>query len=196
MQMYFDTGDLVMLLKNLYSGHIRYEIAKGRSQSIGKATGKRDVDWKKPAAIKRLDCSGFVQYVIHETTRQYYKIPAGSSKQKTWLKDNDFLNYKIKRESIKIPYKREAPKHDNNVRIAFKDTIQEIPKTKTTAKVEKKVGHVWLVINGKTYESTATGGKKIGTKSFPWSNRTNIVDSFFLLGKAPNFQITKLGYNF
>lgn len=196
MQMHFDAGDLVMLLKNLYSGHIRYEIAKGRSQSIGKATGKRNEDWKKPAAIKSLDCSGFVQYVIHETTRQYYKIPAGSAKQKEWLEANKFLDYKLKGESIKIPYKREAPKHDNNVRIAFKKTSPEIPKTKTKPKVDKKVGHVWLVINGKTYESTATGGKKIGTKSFPWSNRTNAVDSFFLLGRAPNFHITKLGYNF
>jgi hypothetical protein len=196
MQMLFDTVDLVMLLKNLFAGHIRYDIAKGRSQSIGKATGKRDEDWTKPAAIKRLDCSGFVQYVIHETTRQYWKIPTGSVKQKDWLVANKFLNYQQKGESIKIPYKRESPKCDNLVRIAFKQTIPGKAKTKTSAEVEKKVGHVWLVINGKTYESTATGGKTIGPKSFPWSKRTNAVDYFFLLGRAPNFRINQLGYNF
>lgn len=178
MQMLFDANKLALLLRNLYSGHIRYD----RNTGVGKAGGKRGTEWIKPANITNLDCSGFVQYVIHETTKQFWKIPGGSVKQRDWFVDNDYLRI--------TTYSSEAPKQDNCVRIAFKDTIT-IPATATTPKVKQQVGHVWLVINGKTYESTATGGKAIGPKSFPWSDRTNDADDCFFLGQAPNFQMHK-----
>ncbi|MHC4268122.1 MAG: hypothetical protein ACYSTS_06615 [Planctomycetota bacterium] len=179
MQMQFDAISLAMLLKNLFSGHIRYKLG-------GKATGKRDADWIEPAAINNLDCSGFVQYVIHETSRQYFKIPSGSVNQRDWFVNNNFLS---------INYSSEAPKHDNCVRIGFKDTIQAKLKTPTTPARKKQIGHVWFVINAKTYESTGRGGKAIGTKSLLWSDRTSDADDFFFLGTVPGFGMAKLAFD-
>lgn len=185
-EMVFETPFLVDLLCDLFAGHIKYQRgtetiknAKGKEikRALGKASGKQGKKWKSPSAIKGLDCSGFVQYVIHESTTHYYKIPQGSINQLNWLEEEGFHNYG------KDAYENEAIKKDDTVRIAFRKRKSGNP-----------VGHVWLVINGRTYESTPKKdetsnlkNKKIGPKSFKYSVRTDEVDHFYLLGRAPRF---------
>ncbi len=186
-EMNFDTSTLAYLLFNLYAGHIRYDMTGSRGKAEPR---RRHVAWKKPSAISRLDCSGFVQYVIHESTTGGLRIPQGSMKQREWLAKNGYNNYGRYR-SASAAYATLAQTSDDTVRIAFRNKIIG----SGTPTNPYQVGHVWFVINGKTYESTATGGKAIGPKSLAWSVRRSIVDHFFLLGRVPGFSLhqTALG---
>jgi hypothetical protein len=168
--MNFDTDVLVALLGELHNSvQINYVIGPG----IGKVSNLERTD---PAVIHGLDCSGFVQYVIYKATTTKIRIPQGSVNQKDWL----LARYR------EADYVTEAPRNDNCVRIAFRNTVPEKPATKTRSKIKKKVGHVWLVINGKTYESTKKNGNN-GPAILRWSERTSEADHFFFLGAAPGF---------
>ena len=73
------------------------------------------------------------------------------------------------------------------MRIAFRATNLKLKKqTSGGGSAQKGVGHVWLTINGKTYECTTKYGNN-GPASFPFSARTNDVDAYYLLGSAPGF---------
>ena len=70
------------------------------------------------------------------------------------------------------------------VRIAFRDAVWE---GEGGSRKRTKEGHVWLVINGLTYESTSKRGRAQGPKSFDWSTRTLSAHHCYSLGAAPHF---------
>jgi len=78
-----------------------------------------------------------------------------------------------------INYSDEAYKIDNTVRIAFRARTPEL------------VRHVWLIINGHTYEST-TRSHSNGPTSFHWYEREDSADSCYMLGAIPNFLIERV----
>jgi hypothetical protein len=169
----FDFYKMGKIIETLLNANISYERNKG--------AGK--VNLKTPVSnIKTLDCSGFVQYVIYQTTMNNTKISQGSSNQRDDIKA---LGCSM------VSYKDTAKRMDGIVRIAFKKTIsvkvidpvtkkpQLDPTTKRPIRKKTQVGHVWLVINGKTFESK--GG--VGPTTLDWNQRTSDVDNgFFTLG--------------
>lgn len=141
----------------LRDGHVRYEIGEG----LGKIRRLSDA----PSTVTGLDCSGFVQYMIYRCTDPHVRIPAGSWHQEQYFRNNHY---------VEIPYADHAWKNDDVVRIGFRDRTADL------------IRHVWLVINGFTYESTKRAGRN-GPTSFHWSARTEQADNFYIVGPASNF---------
>lgn len=141
----------------LRDGHVRYQIGDG----LGKVRHLSDA----PSTVTGLDCSGFVQYMIYRCTDPHVRIPAGSSLQEQYFRNNHY---------VEIPYADHAWKNDDVVRIGFRDRTDNL------------IRHVWLVINGFTYESTTRAGRD-GPTSFHWSARTEQADNFYIVGPTRNF---------
>jgi len=116
-----DMDKLLEVAKQMMDGHISY--------GLGSKAPSLSCD---PSAIKAIDCSGFVRYIIYKATGGAVHMPDGSWVQHDWCKHQQFMT---------ADYKTEAQQQDNWLRIAF------LPKH------EKHPGHVWLVLNGKTLES-------------------------------------------
>ncbi len=161
--MEFDSGQLVDPLTRMMAAGIRYEM----NGMIGKA---RPLS-KEPEEVRQLDCSGFFEYVLYRTTRQHLNLPAGSRRQRSWLQNEGYRD---------IEYSAGAPMIDNIVRVGFRDGARDADGNRT------KVGHVWLVINGNTYEASSRRSVG-GVGSIRWSERTDHADHCFELGAAPLF---------
>lgn len=160
--MEFVSSALLSTIYALSNGHVRYQIGEG----LGKVHPLTNV----PASVSGLDCSGFTQYVIYRSTVHNVRIPQGSHRQETWFRTNGYAE---------VPYDENAWKTDNVVRIGFRDKTPEL------------IRHVWLVINGFTYESTTKRGRN-GPTSFRWDARSDQADNCFVLGNAPNLLWTEL----
>ncbi len=169
--MEFSTTELVSRLAKLFAANIRYEM----SGMVGKV---RPIT-RDPADIGQLDCSGFVEYVIYHTTTNRHDIPAGSRRQWSWFRDNGYAE---------VDYPTFAPRNDDVVRIGFR--AAEHGRNDEGERVRTKAGHVWLVINGSTYEST-TRGRNNGVSSLNWDARTDQADAFYTLGSASGFMILR-----
>ncbi|RVT87276.1 hypothetical protein DXV76_04135 [Rhodobacteraceae bacterium CCMM004] len=178
--MVFDTLALVRVIRELLAAPIRYDMTglNGKVRPLTNDVGQ----------ISALDCSGFVQYVVYQATTANERIPMGSRRQRSHVQDT----------TAHIDYPTFAPCHDDTVRIGFRDAVwvddldgngqQQIDRA--TGRVKRKrdpVGHVWLVINGRTYESTPRGGRSQGPKSLLWSARTADANHFFQLGTCTGF---------
>lgn len=160
--MEFVSSTLLSTISALSDGHVRYQIGPG----LGKA---RPLDCS-PQSISGLDCSGYVQYVIRRSTVHNVRIPGGSSNQEDWFRAAGYTE---------VPYDDHAYKTDDVVRIGFRDRSPDL------------IRHVWLVINGFTYEST-TKRRRNGPTSFRWDVRSDQADNCFVLGNAPNLLWTEL----
>jgi hypothetical protein len=172
----FDSDALAFLIANLSTGKTTYKRVGGAGKISGAKLGTIP-----PGEIKHLDCSGFVQLVLYRTTIQQLKLPQGSVKQRDWLVDNGYKPQNFGNSDYPATnYATGGPATDNVVRIGFRDTLRNSEGVKTS------VGHVWLVINGKTYESTSMF-HNIGPTSRKWSDRSHEVGDFFTLGPASNF---------
>jgi hypothetical protein len=90
------------------------------------------------------DCSGYVRWLLYNLGVKDF--PDGSWYQRAWCDSHNFKRTAYEHAVLK----------DDRLRIAFIDGGNG------------KVGHVWLVINGKTIESC--GGR--GTCRRPWDAKT------------------------
>jgi hypothetical protein len=199
----FDSFEFQLILANIMAANIEYDIGKDRH---GKIKGKvKKIDMGShllEANITALDCSGFVRYVVYNATHGRLDLKGGSDKQRGFLEDEGFGHFdRQKGISIKQYYQREAAKMDDHVRIGFRKTIYEKGadgKNKKNAAgkltvADGGVGHVWLVVNGKTYESTKKSGPQgqsnDGPSSLDWNQREDEVSDLFLLGISPGFSV-------
>lgn len=91
---------------------------------------------------KRIDCSGFVRYIIYHSTDEHLAIPDGSFNQKAWIQTRAPL----------VSY------HDvgSDMASLFIAFISPTP--------SHRIGHVWMIRGGVTYESH--GG--VGPNSRRW----------------------------
>ncbi|MCP5072564.1 MAG: hypothetical protein GY947_04620 [Rhodobacteraceae bacterium] len=165
----FSTENLVSVLGDLMTMNIRYEM----NGMVGKV---RNLAGTSTSEIRQLDCSGFVEYVIYQTTIHHHNIPSGSRRQRNF----------IERDHDEVDYNANASLLDEMVRIGFRDAVWE---GSGDNRRRTGVGHVWLVINGITFESTSRNGRNQGPKSFSWETRVDDADHFFTLGRAPNFRM-------
>lgn len=97
--------------------------------------------------FKLSDCSGFVRWLLFKGTDGKTTLPDGSWIQETWC-DNEGFN--------KNPYASVADNKDDYLRVAFIKAYRG------------KVGHIWLIHNGKTIE--CYGGVGVGRR--PWNTKT------------------------
>lgn len=101
---------------------------------------------KAPSAISRIDCSGYARYMIYHAADRF-QIPDGSWIQREWCEKNGLEQ---------ISYSA-AVKEKNALSIAFATAGKN---------GVGKVGHVWFIHNGSTYESYS--GEGVG--SLPATN--------------------------
>jgi cell wall-associated NlpC family hydrolase len=118
------------------------------TEHIGRVKYKLGV---KPAVSTKLcdvttaDCSGWVRWLMYHAAG--VELPQGSWFQKEWF---DTRNFK------KSDYKIVAACKDNRLRVAFFDPDKS------------GVGHIWLILNGKTIECYS--GQGVGRRR--WNNST------------------------
>jgi cell wall-associated NlpC family hydrolase len=82
--------------------------------------------------FKRIDCSGFVRWVLYQASGKTLNFKDGSVQQHEWIKEHGFKVSDVASGKLK----------DGRVRIAF-----------LTPTDGGGVGHVVLILNGKTAES-------------------------------------------
>lgn len=180
----FDPMRLWLTLSNLAAARIRYERSKG--------AGKVGTLSTEPATLHRrragIDCSGYVQYVVYQGSSNHQRIPAGSVRQREWLDESGFTAFSG--NSFVGPddvYLYEAGKIDDIVRIGFRKTDARLKKqSETTGSRGAGVGHVWLILNRRTYECT-TKRPANGPASFGYEIRAEECDALFKLGPAAGF---------
>lgn len=114
---------------------------------------------KAPSAIKLLDCSGYVRKQIYGSA-DGFQIPDGSVNQRVYMERNGLEQ---------VGYKTAATDRDDTLFIAF-----ATPNTNGVG----KVGHVWFVLNGKTYESYSSKG--VGSLPATQSWRASHVHKTFV----------------
>ena len=172
----FDFYKMGKIINTLLDSNIIYQM---KDKVTGKAVGKVRPITKAANTITRLDCSGFVDYVIYQTSVGNKRLKAGgTSTQRGEISKGGYAISSYDRNG--------AGKMDGIVRIAFrKNKYKRIPDEDNPGKTKvkrTKIGHVWLIINGKTFEAT-TKGTANGPTSFNWSERTSSCNGgCFILG--------------
>ncbi len=189
----FDTFELGLTLANLSASDLKYKL--GKDPITGKTRGKiSDITTPSHRLNHRFpgfDCSGFIRYVLYNGTNGRLDLTGGTHNQKTALANKKFKHFNGSgARTIKNEYKSEAAKLDDMVRIGFR--AAKFDQKADGTRERSRVGHVWLIINGKTYESTTKGGRNKGPKSFNWNIRENEVSEFFVLGRVPGFESKRL----
>jgi cell wall-associated NlpC family hydrolase len=122
--------------------------------------GSKDPTPKAPLPIdfKKIDCSGHFRGAINLMTKGKVLPPDGSWIQLEWCLKQGFKRSDFKSTLLK----------DNVIRVAISNTA-----------VTKKVGHIWITFNGKSYESWSGNGPGIRPASTPVLER--IVTDVFAL---------------
>lgn len=134
----------------LMDGHVSY--------SFGSKASPLSAD---PSAIHRIDCSGFVQYVIYHSALSPIRWPAGSYNQEVYCRDAGFR---------RVPYD-DASLQDDWLRIAFLPSRNGNPR------------HVWFILNGVTLESY--GGHGPGSRPWDTARLRNNVSACYELSPVP-----------
>jgi cell wall-associated NlpC family hydrolase len=137
---------LLDIAKNMEANHCGYKLG-AKAPTLG--CDSHD--------IKRIDCSGFVRYIIYRITSGMVKLPDGSWRQHEWCSDQGF---KL------VRYNEVAFLHDGRLRIAFKNA-------------DGGVGHTWLILNGETIE--AYGGQGVGRRPWDTLKLKKLVDACYVL---------------
>jgi hypothetical protein len=135
---HIERGYLLEIAGELMDGHVSYGLGS-KAPSLH----------CKPSQITKIDCSGFVRYLIYQATDRRVIIHDGSVQQREWCEGHGLA---------KVDYSS-AAKNDGWLRIAF------ISPRKAHKGSKAVPGHVWLVLNGRTLESH---GKHIGPDRRPW----------------------------
>lgn len=112
----------------------------------------------KPADIKKIDCSGFVQYLLYHVATPSLKIRAGSWHQNKYFEDNHFEQ---------VDYATEASKRDGILRLGY---------------FRGSPGHIWLVLNGETIESS--GGKGPNRRAWSTGVLKSKVQRCYVVGRV------------
>ena len=108
-----------------------------------------------PSKVKKIDCSGFVQYLLYTVTNGSVRIRAGSWHQNKYFEDNNFEQ---------VDYQTQASKKDGILRLGY---------------FKGSPGHIWFVKNAMTIESS--GGKGPNRRSWSTSSLKNNVKRCYVI---------------
>lgn len=146
--LWIDRDKLLALVGELTAGHVSYGLGSKASLTT------------EPKDVKKIDCSGFVRYLLYKATDGQVKMPDGSWHQNKWCDDNGFA---------KVDYAAEAGLNDSWLRLGY------FPKKKGMA-----AGHIWFVLNGQTIESH--GGKGPNRREWDTKVLKNNVTRCYKIG--------------
>ena len=144
---WIDSSALTDVHNQMSDGHVAY--------GFGAKASSLDAD---PSKITKIDCSGYVRYLIYQATDKQISMLDGSVRQHEWCRDQKLA---------KVAYST-CGENDGWLRIAFYQ------------KTKNHVGHVWLILNGQTLESYGHHGP--GSK--PWRDRSKIADACYKLAQT------------
>ena len=113
--------------------------------------------------FRRIDCSGFVRWALWVATKGAVLLPDGSYVQNDWCAARGFKHGDYK------TYGNTAL-HDGHLRLCFH---------KPGGRGGDSIGHVWLVLNGKTLESFGGHGPGARDWDHPWFKDS--VDDVYVL---------------
>lgn len=177
----FHTESLAHVLDELITSGLPYERDKGK----GKFASGQTPDTAIRKARRRnegLDCSGFVRYVLFRATLGRLHLTGGSESQ---LKAVKAAGYKLYEPTDFAAQQRRV---DDVLRIGFLDTHRGTNAAGETVKT--RVGHVWLTLNGYTYESSSSGhGPSVRAPGRQHARPDNLAE----LGPVPGFSRLTLG---
>ncbi len=179
----FDVFKLSLILANMLASDVKYDIGKKSGQGKVKKIGTNShlIDGKGIG----LDCSGFVRYVLYNSTMGALNLTGGSVSQRDALITKGFTHFNGSgAKSVESEYRQEAAKRDDQLRIGFRSTKSKLQPDGSRKKTQ--IGHVWLIINGKTFECTTKSGNN-GPCSLNWDKRVKDADELFNLGNVPGF---------
>ena len=142
-----DGAALAAFMDATMGGHIEY--------GLGDKASPLTID---PSAIRKIDCSGYVQYLLYTVSSGAVHVRSGSWYQNKYFKDNRFEE---------VDYATEASKRDNTLRLGYFHG-------------GGKVGHIWFVLNGETIESS--GGK--GPNRRDWNALSHRVQHCYVIGSV------------
>ncbi|SIO01714.1 C40 family peptidase [Vannielia litorea] len=133
-----------------------------------------------------IDCSGFTRYVLHHASNGQLSLSGGSASQSAALEQ---MGYPSVPEADFAATQRLC---DNTLRIGFRNTEWARNPDGTLQRngrrlVAEAIGHVWLVLNATTYESSTRLGRNGPMASGATNLRTD-TDAIFTLGPVPNWQ--------
>ena len=124
---------------------------------------------KTPAQIRKVDCSGYVRYLLFQSTDNNYRVIDGSQNQRAWAEagGDGLIKKKVEYKNLFLP---EVMADEDRLFIAF---------IKPHTNGAGAIGHVWLIHAGETIESH--GG--VGVNSRPVNTRVlrNLVYSAYEL---------------
>lgn len=146
-----DGAKLKAFMDGMLGGHVKY--------GLGKKASPLTIE---PTKIKKIDCSGFVQYLLYTVTGGTVKIKAGSWHQNKYFEDNRFEQ---------VDYKTEASKRDNVLRLGY-----------FFGGGGGGIGHIWFVLNAETIESH--GSKGANRRSWSTSVLTTKVERCYVIGNV------------
>lgn len=160
--MQLNSAKLLKILDGLLGSDIRYHMdgMQGKARPIS----------RQPSELRWLDCSGFTEYVMHHATDDHTDIPAGSRRQWSWFENNHY---------VEVDYPTFGPRRDDVLRIGFRAAVRRDGR-------RVRAGHVWFVINGRTFECT-TRGNNNGPCSLDWADRSDECAAFFTIGCVAGF---------
>lgn len=124
-----------------------------------------------PSKIKKIDCSGYVQYLLYKVSSGSIRIKAGSWHQNEYFKTQRFE---------KIDYETEAARSDGILRLGY-----------FYGGGGGGIGHIWFVLNGQTIESS--GGKGPNRRAWNTAVLKRKVEQCYVIGSVvgPSMSIAR-----
>lgn len=158
----------------------------GRTYRLGAKLGLGIPPARARESAGAIDCSGFTRWVLHHASNGHLSLSGGTMSQRTQL---EALGYEpVPTEEIATRQLRE----DQHLRIGFRGTEYARNADGSYARdgdrlVVEEVGHVWLVIDGMTFESSErlNGNGPMVTDS---RDQRSDGDYLFNLGPVPGWR--------
>ena len=160
-----DVGKLLDALRACEARGVSYGLG---SKAPEHTSGPYVFDY--PPTFNAVDCSGWIRWAIYHATGGALLIPDGSANQNDWAGQQGLKHYGP--DNAHVMYQSVGGNKDNYLRVAF-----------CRANPTEPIGHVWLLFNGFTMESS--GGVGPHSRPFDTPVLERIITDLYVLGHFP-----------